>query len=937
MTGIQVVGRDTERELIAHWLDGDRPASLLIDGEAGIGKSTLWSYAVEQATERGDLVLPWRASIAERSLAYAALSALFDRPPVAAVLAHLADPRRRALETALGRVAPAAAPPEPSLVGMAVADALGALVGSGPLAIAIDDVQWSDQPSEAALAFAARRMRAEPVGFVLARRTGGSAAGSSETATPVASGGGLAAAVDRCERLEIGPMSVGALGRLFRERLGVAYPRPLLVRLHDACAGNPFLGLEIGHSLLARGAEPTPGEPLPVPAEAGPLVRDHLASLSRDARRGLVIVAMSAEPTAGLIQRVLGDTGERAIDEAFEKGVLTVDGQRVRPAHPLFASTAYADSPPGERRALRKALAEIAEDPVERAIHLAAGVEGPDAVVATALAEAAGIATGRGAPGTAAELLERAAGIATSDELRGRYLIDGGVSALASGDAPRAAALLRIALDTVPMGRLRAEALLALGELVYLDTPTEGLALVGSALDHVEDDPILEVRVHLSYAAMSDPDLPAGRRSAERAVAILQQPGVQPSPGLLGAALLERSFHRLLLAQEVAVADIERGTALIDRAEDSSTMRRAQELAERCAFMLGRLDDAIALDEAERERLVDRGQSGLLPAVLQPLATIHLFAGHVEAAERYAQELLDLVEGGEDVWRDRAMMPRATILAQRGELAAARAIAAPALAREEADGDPWEAAIWSDVLGFVELSIPDPEAASRNYRRSLALTDGMGVQLPVAFGFLGDLVEAAVLDGELDLADWVLRERLEPPARRLGLPWDAAMAARGRGLLEAARGHLDEALRQLDLSIRVFDDRLAWPFERARTVLARGQLQRRTGRRRAARRDVTEALAVFERLGARIWAGRATQELGRIGGRAPAGLSLTASERTVAELAAAGRSNREIAAELVVSVRTVESQLSAAYRKLDIRARSHLREALAATSEPPST
>src|SRR6185369_11077308 len=137
------------------------------------------------------------------------------------------------------------------------------------------------------------------------------------------------------------------------------------------------------------------------------------------------------------------------------------------------------------------------------------------------------------------------------------------------------------------------------------------------------------------------------------------------------------------------------------------------------------------------------------------------------------------------------------------------------------------------------------------------------VLLPGVFAFLGDLVEAAVLAGELELADWALRERLEPPAMRLGLPWDEAMAARGRGLVEAARGETVAALLAFDRAIAVFDERLPWPFERARTLFARGQLQRRVGRRRDARRDVAEALGVFEAVRAGVWAARAAEELRR--------------------------------------------------------------------------
>jgi DNA-binding CsgD family transcriptional regulator len=928
MTGALVVGREAEREAIERWLDAGRPSSLLIAGEAGIGKTTLWAHAVDWSRARGDRVLSWRASIAERGLAFAMLTALFDGPALGSVLASLADPRRHALETALARVEPGPRPPEPGLLGLAVADALRVLASDRPLVVAIDDVQWADTASVDALAFAARRLGTAPVGLVLARRTGpGEAEGS---------GFALADAVDRRERIEVGPLSVGAIGRLIHVRLGVAHPRPLLVRLHHACAGNPFLALEIGRTLQARRADPAPGEPFPVPAEAGPLVRDHLATLSRDARRSVLIVAMSPDPTVGLVERVLGDQGGPAVDEAFEKGVLLADGPRLRSSHPLFASTAYADAPPGERRALRRALAGIADDPVERAVHLADTVDGRDRDVADALVTAGRIAAGRGAPGLAADLMARAATLTPAPDGRAHYLIDAADAAVAAGDPEQAAAMLRTVLDEVPGGRLRAQALLALGEIEYVEHPNEALPLLQAALDHTDGDTILEALVHSHIASMADMDPPAGRRSALAAVEILERAGVRSEPDQVACALLDRAFHWLLNGDRVAWEDIDRGIALMSGQGTTFVSRRAQEVAERCLWHLGRLGEAIALDEAEYRRLTERGQFGLLPPLLQSLSVLNLMTGDWEAARRHARECMDLVEQGEEAWRERALTAGARILAWEGDLDAARSIGVEALARQEAAGDRWEATIFCALLGFVELSVPDPSAALRYLTRAVEHTDAMEVALPTQFRFLGDLVEAAILAGDLALAEQVLHDRLEEPATRLPLPWIRAMAARGRGLLAAARGKLDEAVGWLDLAVGVFDGGLPMPFERARTLLARGQVHRRAGHRRAAREDIGAALAAFGSMGARAWGNRATQELGRVGGRTPAGSGLTASERVVSELAAAGRSNREIAAELVVSVRTVESQLSAAYRKLDVQSRGQLRGALAGSGDAPT-
>ncbi len=694
--GAVVVGRDAERRAIDAWLVANRPASLLISGEAGIGKSTLWSYAVERAAERGDRVLAWRASSAERELAFAALSALFDEPTLVPLLDRVPDPRRQALETAIGRVSPGPHRPEPSLVGLAVADVLRILSAEGPVVVAIDDVQWTDRASEQALAFAARRLRSEPVGFVLARRTGPGEAVETGRSDLVST------AVERTERMDVGPLSVGALGRLVHERLGVTHPRPLLVRLHEACSGNAFLGLEISRSLQARAMEPALGEPFPVPPQVEPVVRDHLAALSRDARRSVVIVAMSPAPNLALVERIIGDGGERAVDEACEKGVLIADGPRLRAAHPLFTSVAYADAPPGERRALRAALADIADDPVERAIHLAAMVEGPDAGVAEALAGAGRTASDRGAPAIAADLLERSAHHAVGVEQRSVALIAAADAAVAAGDPDRAASSLRAVLDAVPQGRRRAEALLALGEIVYVEDPNEALVLLVSALDHTDGDPLLEALVHSHIAGMADMDPEAAQRSALAAVDILERPGLEPAQDHLACALLDRAFHWLLACERLATDDIDRGLELRSGSGDSFVSRRAQEVAHRCSYHLGRLHDAIAIDQAEYRRLTDRGQVGLLPPILQSLSALHLMTGDWEAARQYAQECHDLVEQGEEAWRERVVMMDSHIAAWSGDLETARAMGVEALTRQESRGDLWEATIFCALLGFVE-------------------------------------------------------------------------------------------------------------------------------------------------------------------------------------------------------------------------------------------
>lgn len=925
-TSFEIVGRDAERDSIEALLERPRPMVLVIDGEAGIGKTTLWSYAQHAATARGDRVLAWRASNAERELAFGALMGLLDAD-LGTALEALPLVRRQAIDQALGRVDAGGRAPEPSLVGLAVLDLLRAMAVEAPAVVGLDDAQWCDPASIAAIAFAARRLREEPIALVMAVRTGTSASGASEIRD--------AFAEDRRELIRVGPMTIGALGRLIHDRNGVAHPRPLLLRIHEASAGNPFLGLEMSRSLIRRGVEPAPGEPFPVSPEAGPLVRDHLAGLSPSARTALLMVAMSSQPTLGLLDRALGPGAPAAVDEACRAGVLVADGEHLRAAHPLYVSTAYADTPPGERRAARQALAGAIDDPLERAIHRAATVSDPDPAVAAELEAAARISLRRGAPGVAADLLTRAARFADDAEAR-RLRIEASSARLRAGDAPGAAELLREVLAQVPDGPERARVLMALGEIVYLQSPPEALPLLLEAVRQADGDPHLEATAHIYVAVMGDADPAAGARSSIAAVAVLERPGVDPNADLLACALLERAYQWLLRGERLALDDIDRAMSILTIGGDTFISRSTQERAERVLYHIGRVRESLALDEAEYRRLVTRGEIGLLPPIVQSMSVLEQILGDWPAARRHARECLDLVEGGEEVWRERAQMAAGRVLAWDGDLEAARTIALDGLAREEEAGDHWEAVIFCALLGFIELSVPNPTAALSYLTRANAYADTMHVGLPTVFRYLGDLVEAAVLAGDLALAEATLRERLESLTERIPLPWVLAVSARGRGFLCAAEGAVDESIRWFDRSLEALDT-TEMPFERARTLLARGQVQLRAGRRRLARSDLEAALAVFADLGARAWAGRAEAELARIGGRTSSRWELTASERSVADLAAAGRSNREIADQLVLSVRTVESHLASVYRKLDVRSRVQLASALASARFGGST
>jgi DNA-binding CsgD family transcriptional regulator len=222
----------------------------------------------------------------------------------------------------------------------------------------------------------------------------------------------------------------------------------------------------------------------------------------------------------------------------------------------------------------------------------------------------------------------------------------------------------------------------------------------------------------------------------------------------------------------------------------------------------------------------------------------------------------------------------------------------------------------------LALSLGDARDAERQLAPLVEVIWRAGIREPGFMRAVPDEVEALIMLDESARA-LVLLDPFEREARRLDRAWALAAAARCRAMLAAADGRLEEAERAFAESLG-HHERLGEPFDLARTLLAQGVVQRRAKQRRAARETLQRALALFEELGAAIWAERARAELARIGGRAPSAGELTPMERRVADLVAAGRSNREIAAELVVTARTVETHLSRIYRKLGLRSRTEL-------------
>jgi hypothetical protein len=389
-----IVGRDGELAVVRAFLEGapEVPKALVLEGEAGIGKSTLWLQGVEAARERGIRVLVSQPAEAERGLAYAGLGDLFEGV-LDDVLPALPTPRRSALEVALllegGDTA------DPRTLGVAVRSALDALAAEVPVLLAVDDVQWLDPSSARALAFALRRIGEQSILLLLARRFGESAE------TPDLE---RAINAERVERLHVGPLSLGGIHQLLQGHLALTLPRPTLLRVHEASGGNPFYALELARDM---GADADPTKPLRIPETLDELVRARIDELPPPTRESLLLAAAVGRPSAELFASL--DVTEHELDPAFTARVIErTDGTTIRFKHPLLASVVYHGASAHERRRAHGRLAEVVADPLDRARHLALATETPDHDVAAVLEDAAASAGARGAPIAAAGLAEHA-------------------------------------------------------------------------------------------------------------------------------------------------------------------------------------------------------------------------------------------------------------------------------------------------------------------------------------------------------------------------------------------------------------------------------------------------------------------------------------------------------------------------------------------------
>ena len=910
----RVVGRELELAVAVDFLVARPvgPAALVIEGGAGVGKSTIFRASLEVASSVGVRMFLARPSAGEMELPFAGLGDLLSGIRGKSLEA-LAGPQRAALESALARDGSNVALDEHAL-SRGLLELLRLEGGGGDLLVAVDDVQWLDRPTVVALSFALRRLGSLPIRVLVAAR----AADGSPAETPL----GL---VDweNVQRVTVGPLSTTDLGALIRERLGKQLPRPRLDALRRASGGNPMFALELASRSLAG----TTDKLLPTLSLA---LEERLRALDPRSQMVLAFVAAALRPSPDLLLRA--GVPRADLKAALDTGILTVERERLSFPHPLSAAAAYELMLPDERREAHARLAEATKDVIERGHHVSRSASGHDASAVHVLDRAAEEAANLGDHAGAAAFLLRA--IELSDDSAGetcRMLeIRAAAELQLAGDAEGAIALSRKLVEQLPAGVLRARARrtlisCAVGSGVSYD---DAIAELSLALEDAQADEELQAEIHVDMAEIScglcllNEAVIHGRR----AKALAERAGAN---AIAVAALAILGFAESMFGRGVP----ENARRAFSQWDGTIGMGNSPRMELACVCM-----HAAEFTEAAKlftEELAIAQEFGLEPVEVVArghLAEVQLRAGSWADALENARLAL---EHGRQAAHPQIIVAASCVAAMAEALLGnhehARTLATGALCEAEETHDFWWTIGGRAVLGLVALTENEPHMAVDALAPAWALMLGRGLGDLSIFPVAHVLGEALVAVGRLDDALGVAEALRGCPVG--DRPWCRAMAGRCVALVASARGDHQGARNAIADALEAHDE-LPEPFEHARALHLQGRLERRARGWGSARAALIEALERFDALGAARWAEKAAADIATLPGRRPADKhTLTTRENEIAQLVAAGLANKEVAARLFVSLRSVEANLSKVYAKLGVRSRSELARRLSRSGE----
>jgi len=898
------------------------PSALIISGDAGMGKTTLWRMATDLARSAGFHVLTSRCAEAESELSFTALGDLMEAVP-AHVHAALSPPLQRALDVALLRSDPGSRPTDWRAIGVAVLEVIRALCADAPVLAAVDDVQWLDGASARVLVFALRRLAGEPVGFLGTQRVGALASG----AEPVPQySGDQRVIADRLatETLAIGPLDPEDIERAVHARLPSRLPMARLAEVIRQSAGNPFFAIELAIAAAEVGGAHEISA-LPVPAAIAALLGGHLRVLPTDSRELVAVVAMTSGLTRRPADRFFGSPRRAiaALDAAVANGMLSVEAGRIRLAHPLLGTAASASLTAARRREIHRQLAVVIDDDEERAAHLGLATTEPDDEVAAILEKAATQARLRGALETAAALSERSAALTPASDHEGhqRRLVLAGEYRWQIGDMSSASRILEDTLPAISAGPLRARALLCLGRIRFHSRVTWAAEATTQALEECGENLPLRAQALIdhSFVLSNSADGASARSFAEEAVRLSEELG---NDDLSAQALAALALLQAVCGEPAAGATLARALELERAVPYLAPARSPSFVAGQTAVWKGDLARARQQIDLAYRRALDWGEESSVPDILVTLAELECLAGDWDASAAYAARASQLAAA---VTHERvqasAVAGGAMIAALRGDDQTCREAVESGLALSARTEAMAGLVACESAIALLCLSLGDYAGTDRHLG-GLCASFVLNSYDPAVIPFVTDEIEALIGLGRIAEAGSIL-DQYESRARMLGSGPSLSAALRCRGLLEAAIGDIQSAILHIEAALDLAE-RLGMPFVLARTRLAHGSVLRRARRWREARHALLQAAEGFESLGAALWLARTRQQRERLGGRQPGHSDLTDAEVQVARLAAAGSTNREISAELFVSIRAVEKTLTTVYRKLGIRSRTEL-------------
>jgi DNA-binding CsgD family transcriptional regulator len=882
-----LVGRDDELALLDAFLTDPGGGVLVLEGPAGIGKTALWRSALEDTSARGQVVLVAASFEGETGMPFAALADLLRDVP-GEVVDALPELQRSALRSSvlLTDHPSGDLDADERAVPAALLSVLLAL--PSPLVLAIDDVQWLDEASAEALAFATRRLGDRAVKVLLTRR--------GDEASPLEWG-----LRDRTTAIRVSPLDDRRTRDLIRARI------PTLTRVAEqevigASGGNPLYALELA-ALMVHG-----GGASPLPTSIGAVLRSRLQGLDPDTRTTLLVLALSPGVRPAEVTEILGAT---AVAAAVDAGVVEMRDDSIRPGHPLLAVAALELASPVDQVRLHGRLAETIVDEGRQVRHLALATERPDERTAAHLAEVAERSGARRERRLAVELAEHSLRLTPPESpMRPERLVDLASRLVMAGELDRAASLLRASVGGLPAGPVRAR-----GLLLLVDSDTSPGADVDAtttlALADAGDDPTARAAVLAQRAMIAVFQHMSGLAAADQwcveAAELAGSTGLDPA-----LVSVEHAHGWVRIMRGQAAAPDAGASAAVVNSHDRMVLLRQMWRGE---LATARVGFTALLATAE-----ERAESESISTSTLQLCELELRSGDWDAVDGWLREWELSGDRGHIMALDATISRlRALAAVGRGDFRLAVELADEAVADATGPATLWQVLEAKRAKGVALLLSGDAAGAAAVLTPVWEhLRDG-GVVEPGAFPLGPDLVEALAASSPGTAAE--VLAWLETVGD--DHPWAAASAL-------LSRGHLAVSAREDDLAIDLFTQAasayagLGFRFDAARASAHAGAAQRRCRRMKPARDLLQQSVDEFDTIGSPGWSKWAQAELSRVGGRPTSGGDLTAAEKRVAVLAALGRRNREIAAELFVTEGYVEATLSRVYAKLGIRSRTEL-------------